>query len=436
MFSLLNSTYQINKTRIHRLFKEWSWIVAGQVAAALGSLALVRVLTEYLNPNQYGQLTLGLTTAALVNQTVMGGITAGIGRYYSIAAEKQDLKVYLQATRCLLAAATVAVGVIGLILILSMHWLDYSHWIGLASAALLFAVFSGYNGTINAIQNAARQRAIVALHGGIDAWLKILLAVGAVLWLGESSTVVIIGYVCSSLLMTISQLVFLRRTIPQQLTPIQNHQRWMQQIWCYSLPFTTWGTFTWMHQVSDRWALQTFASTEDVAQYAVLFQLGFSPISLITGLAMSFLGPILYQRSGDATNNVRNANVHRLTWRMTHLSLIITLCGFAVTYAFHEWLFSLLVTTEYRGSSHLLPWVVLAGGIYAAGQLLALKLMSEMRSSSMTTAKIVTALIGLLLNVSGAALAGIQGVVGAMIVFSCIYLIWMMRLGIRTNQHS
>jgi O-antigen/teichoic acid export membrane protein len=39
-----------------------------------GALVLVRVLTEYLTPAQYGQLALGLTVAGLVNQVVMAGM--------------------------------------------------------------------------------------------------------------------------------------------------------------------------------------------------------------------------------------------------------------------------------------------------------------------------------------------------------------------------
>ncbi len=412
-------------SRFKRLAKEGSWIIAGQIAVVAASLVLVRVLTEYLAPPQYAQLSLGLTVAGLVNQVVSGGITAGIGRFYAIAAEKQDLSGFLHDTRHLLAYATVAVVVVGLILIASLYWAGYSQWMGLAAAALVLSVLNGYNSTLSAIQNAARQRAIVAIHGGLDSWLKILLVVGVVFWFGASSTGVVIGYTCASLLITVSQLIFLRRTIPQQYTSIQNRQQWMPQIWAYSLPFTTWGAFTWLQQVSDRWALQAFATTSDVGQYAVLFQLGFNPIALITGMAVSFLGPILYQRSGDATDHVRNSNVHQLSWRMAHLSLIFTLLGFTITFALHEWFFRLLVASEYRGSSYLLPWVVLAGGFFSAGQILALKLMSEMKSSTMTTAKIVTALIGILLNITGAVLAGIQGVVGAIVAFSCIYLVWM-----------
>lgn len=426
------STVNIKK-RHFILAKEGSWIVIGQVVTVSGSLVLVRVLTEYLDPSQYGQLTLGLTVAGLVNQVVMGGVVNGIGRFYSIAAQNQDLQSYLSASWHLLMYATVAVAFIGFVFFSGLLWLGYSKWMGLAAAALVLSVFSGYNSALSGIQNAARQRVIVAFHGGLDAWLKILLAVNVMLWMGFSCAAVVLGYICSSLVVTASQLFFLRRTIPLQQTHTPAPQAWIHRMWAYSWPFFTWGFFTWMQQVSDRWALQTFASTAEVGQYAVLFQLGYAPVALGTGMAMSFLGPILYQRSGDATDNVRNKNVDRLGWRMTRLTLMVALLCFAITFAIHEWFFRLLVAPEYRESSYLLPWVVLAGGIFSAGQMLALKLISDMQSVAMSVTKIVTALIGILLNVIGASVAGMHGVVGALVGFSCIYFFGMAMLARRLS---
>lgn len=418
-------------SRIKRLAKESIWIIVGQLSVAVASLILVRVLTEYLAPAQFGQLALGLTVAGLLNQVVMGGIISGIGRFYSVAIEKQDLDGYLRATLHLQGYATGMMVVIVLILMASMSWLGYSQWISLAAAAMVFSVINGYNSSISAIQTAARERAIVSLHGGLDAWLKILLAVGIVFWLGASSTAVVIGYACSSLFVTLSQLIFLRRTIPQLHTPIQDSQKWMQQIWVYSLPFTSWGIFTWMQQVSDRWALDAFSTTSDVGKYAVLFQLGYTPMVLTTGFCTAFIAPILYQRSGDAKDHERNTNVHRITWRITILSLIVTFFAFIITFALHGWLFDILVASDFRGSSYLLPWVVLAGGFFSSGQILSLKLMSEMRPQALVKPKIFTSLIGVLLNVIGAVIAGIQGVVWAVVAFSVIYFVWMTLLALR-----
>lgn len=417
------------RERLVRLSKEGSWIVVGQIASVAGMLVLVRVLTEFLTPLQYGQLTLALTVAGFVTQVVMGGITVGIGRFYSIASESNDLSGYLNDSVRLMAYATAAVVVVGMIMVICLYWLDYSEWAGLTSIVLIFSVLNGYNASLNNVQNAARQRAIVAVHSGLNAWLKIGLAVCALLWLGVSSIIVVIGYIFATLLVTLSQLYFFQRTVLKKASMSTKQRLWKSGIWQYSWPFSLFGIFTWMQQVSDRWSLQAFSTTEDVGRYAVVLQLGYTPIAMLLGMAMTFIGPILYQRSGDATDDMRNKDVHHLSWRVTTTALIVTGVTFIVTLIMHEWIFRILVAPEYRGISYLLPWVILAGGLFAGGQMISLKLMSEMKTRALIIPKIITAMLGIGLNILGAALAGIHGVVIALIIFSTIYYIWMLMLG-------
>jgi O-antigen/teichoic acid export membrane protein len=123
---MLDRMRALSLARMRRLAKEAFWIVLGQIVTVLRSLVLVRVLTGYLTPAQYGQLALGLTVAGLVNQVVMGGVGNGVGRYYSIAAEKQDLSSYLRTSRRLMVYATLAVLAIGLALASGLLLLGYS----------------------------------------------------------------------------------------------------------------------------------------------------------------------------------------------------------------------------------------------------------------------------------------------------------------------
>jgi O-antigen/teichoic acid export membrane protein len=410
------------------LAKEGIWILVGQISSVLGALVLVRVLTEYLDPVQYGQVALGLTVTGLVDQVAMGGLSNGISRFYSVAAEKNDFGRYLGASWRLMAYATLVVVAIGISLLVVLSVVDEWHLVSLAAAALVFSLLSTYNATLGGIQNAARQRAVVAFHGALDAWLKILLAVAMVLWLGASSAAVVFAYALSALLVTSSQVLFLRRLIPHQSARVADSTPWARQIWAYAWPFSCWGVFTWAQQSSDRWALAAFASTQEVGLYAVLFQLGYTPIAIATGMAVSFIGPILYQRSGDASSHSRNANVHRLAWRVTLVCLTLTLIAFLVTLSLHEWIFRFLVAAEFRVVSNLLPWVVLAGGLFAAAQMLALKLLSDMRSATMLWAKIVTAVLGIGFNIYGASVAGANGVAFAALGFSVLYFVWMLHL--------
>ena len=415
--------------RIRRLAAEGGWILAGQIATVAGALVLVRVLTEYLTPAQYGELSLGLTLAALINQVVTGGLTNGVARFFAPALEAADLRRYLRSAARLALVASLVILIFAIVFLFALAVTGQVNWLGLAASALALSVLSGFNSILSGIQNAARQRATVALHAGLEAWLKIALAVSVVLWIGASSPAVVIGFVLSSLMVTASQLWFLRallRRHVQQSAEVaaKSELDWMREIWKFSWPFSTWGVFTWLQQVSDRWALSLFATTTEVGAYAVVFQLGYTPIGLLSGLMMTLIGPILYNRAGDATDGQRLHRVNSMIFQFVGISIALTAVAFAASFFLHETIFYLLTSEEFRRGSYLLPWVVLAGGLFAAAQLLLIKLGVELRSKDQIALKIGTALIGIAANVIGASLYGIAGIVGALVVFSTIFFTW------------
>lgn len=292
---------------------------------------------------------------------------------------------------------------------------------------MLFAALGGSNAILSCIQSAARQRAIVALHQGGDSWLRSLVGAGFLLWLGATSTVAMIGYAFATLLVLSSQ-VFFFRNIASSIPNAIGEKNWDNKIWEYSWPIGIFGIFTWLQMTSDRWALQIFTTTTEVGNYAVLYQLGFYPISLITGMAMQFLIPILFQRAGDASDSSRIDGVNKLSWYLTWTALGLTSLIFLITLLFHALIFQILVAEEYNTLSYLLPWMILAGGVFASGQSLASSLLARMKTREMMVATIFTALIGLVLNFIGAYWHGVIGIVGSSVLFSTIYFICMVML--------
>jgi O-antigen/teichoic acid export membrane protein len=415
---------------------EGGWVVAGQIASVLGSLLLVRVLTEHLNPALYGQLALGLTVATLMTQLVMGGVINAIGRFFVVAAEQRALHVYFRASQYLMLRATQVVFVIGVALVSGLYGFGFARWIPMSLAALLFAILTSYNAALSGIQNAARQRAVVAVHGGVDAWLKILFAWLVLKWWGSQVVDIVLAYVASAFLVNVSQLLTLRRkvTLAKEAVSAPVFAEWCGKMFRYSMPFATWGIFTWFQLVSDRWALEVFATTEDVGLYTVLFQIGVTPITIAATAVISFLAPILYGRAGDALNPARTTNVRNITRQTMIASLFLTLCAFFLAVFLHSWVFQLLVSSRYFVVSHLLPWMVLAGGVFATGQILAIKLMSDMQPGLMAQAKIVTAVVGVCFNVFGAFFAGLYGVIVAQLAFSFLYFAWMVRVAFHARS--
>lgn len=410
--------------RFRRLSKEGSWIIFGQVASIAGALFGVRLITEVLDPASYGKLSLALTVATLINQTVVGPLGNGITRFYFPASMAEDLGGYFKAVKNLTLSATWIIFLIILLAVVGLLIAGKTEWIVITISAFIFALLSGYSSILTGIQNAARQRSLVAIFQGIEPFLRFLITAGLLLWVQDTTTMAITGYALATLILILAQFFFFRRNINTKSLVEEDSKTWKDQIWKYSWPFATWGIFSWAQTASDRWALGYFASTKDLGHYAVLFQLGYYPMSMASGLAMQFLAPIFYQRMGIANKDSAH-HVNKLSWRITWSVLGMTALGVVFLLLFHSLIFRIFVSQKYASVSYLLPWMLLAGGIFAAAQTIALNLMSQMKTHSMTVVKIVTSILGIIFNFIGAYFYGVPGVIAASITFSVVYFIWM-----------
>jgi O-antigen/teichoic acid export membrane protein len=193
----------------------------------------------------------------------------------------------------------------------------------------------------------------------------------------------------------------------------------------YAWPFAAWGIFTWAQMASDRWSLQAKGGTSDVGLYAVLYQLGYYPMTLLSSFLVQLVLPVLFSRAGDGTDPDRMAQSHRLNRVLLLSSIGLVLAGVSLAFLFHREILSLLAAPGYRTVSPLLPMMVLSGGLFAAAQIAVLSLLSGFNSRFLMAPKIVTALVGVLLNFAGAFWLGLSGVVYAGVATSSIYLVWV-----------
>lgn len=424
---LMNGRARATLARFQSIKGELAWIVTGQAVGAVGGLVSVRLLTSLISPLVYGEIALGLTVAGLVSQSLFGPLSNGITRFYAPADEYGDVARYLRAGKTLVIFATLTVVAATVPAVAGLAIAGKSRWIGLIVATLGFAVLTGYNGILSSVQNAARQRSIVALHQGIESWTRFLVAASFVLLFGATSSVAMWGYTFGIVLVLASQYVFFKR-IKRTVNTSLPQMDWKHEIVKYSWPFCTWSLFTWTQLSSDRWALGLFAGAREVGLYAVLFQLGNYPISMATTMAIQLLAPIFFQRAGDGRDGERNEKVSKMSWRLTVFILSITVLAFGVGLWLHATIFHILVAPKFVVVSHLFPWVLLASGIYAASQTIEISLMSQMKTRSLIVAKITTAVFGVALNFAGAYKYGITGVVLAGVAFSSFYFIWMIFL--------
>lgn len=409
---------------------EGTWVVLGQIVAVLGAMVGIRLITELVTPETYGEVALALTAGTLLNQVVFGPLGNAAGRFYSIAREAQDFINYWFGLKRLVLFATRWIILGAVLLILVLVPVGALRWLYLVLAATILALLSGYNSILNGVQNAARQRTVVAWHQGLNSWGRFLAAAGLIIIMSNPrSTIVMIGYCLASGLVLISQLLFLKHkltlnwSMPSQ---ISNDNHWPKELWAYAWPFTAWGWLTWVQQASDRWALQLFTSTNVVGQYAVLYQIGYYPIMFLSGVISQLLGPIFFEKSGAALGTQRHLATISSIYRITFYLGVLSGIAWFLLSIFHKEVFSLLTASSYHRVSPLLPWMALSAGIFSMGQMLSMSLMVSLRTHSLLIPKSSTAIMGLVFNLIAARVAGLTGVVFALLLWSIFYLLIMM----------
>lgn len=425
MVNIFNKFLSLKNERFLRLSKEGAWIFFGQVASLTGALALVKVLTEYIEPHIYGEVALGLTVANLVNLVIMGTLSSGISRFFSIANEKKDIGGYVKASLNLFLLAISITLVLGVFCICLLYFKGMIYWIEIIVLITFYSIFAGYNNALNSMQNAARQRPIVAIHNGLDAWFKIGFAVLLIISLGKNSMSVIGGYLVSSILISSSQTYHLKKLLDSKNIDYKElpKKNWSKEMWLYSWPFMLWGIFGWAQQSSTRWALEAFESTADVGRYAVIAQIGYFPIQTAITLLMTFLMPILYSRAGDATDQVRREGVDNVIKNVAMMGFCSTLLATLFTFVFHELIFEILVSENYRSISQYLPLMVLSGGIFGIALVISGRFFAFLSPSQMIPASIGSSIIGIISAFIGTYYFSVLGAVFAMLLHSLAFLI-------------
>ena len=407
------------------ILKEFSWIVVGQIASVIGMLVLVRLQTEFLSPTEYGYLTLGLTIVVLFNQTLVGGLSSGFARFLCIAIDNGKILHYMKACNSLMVLAFLFSA-----LVFSTLGVFISYAIELQSnkflfIILLFSLSNNYNSSTNSIQNAARNRSIVALNSSSEVWLKVVCALMLLYFFENKLESVVYSYLISSIIINLLQCYFLRKKLNWKFSfNIKNiNNEWTLKILKFAWPFALWGVFSWLQISSSRWSLEIFCSTNDVGRFAVLYQLGYVPIGFVLGLFVNLLYPLIYQKAGDATKRINNLYVGKLIWKITFVTLFSTSICTYFAYISHELLFKLLVSNEYREISIYFPLMIIAGGLSASGQLLSLKLMSDIKTNHLIFPKIGSSLIGFILSFYFAYYYDLIGVIIALILYSLTFFL-------------
>ncbi len=406
---------------------EFLILASGNAVGVVVSIAVVRLLTEHMSAEAYGRLALLLTFGVFVNQVYMAGLSSAAARLFASAKVLGESGPLFRAVRSAYARHLPKVIALATLFGWFCIWVAEIGAFSSVLAITLVSLIGGLNSIAIGILNAARWRSSVAMLNSADSLLRLTAIVAwvhqglpmdpaTVLWIQVTS-----GTAC--LLVALFRWRTLHRShLANQHTSenIADHGNWRVQLRGYGRPLAILGAVTFIHHVSDRWALNAFLGSEGVGLFAALYQLGFLPFSLLSALTLNLLSPIVF----DAAESHRTATADRglrlnLQAGVGMLLLTLSACGIGLAYG--EAICGLALGEPFRVIAPLLPWALLAAGLFETGQLLALRLQARMAMRQLMWIKGSVSCLGVAMNVFGAAYGGLGGLIWAMLTFSILY---------------
>jgi O-antigen/teichoic acid export membrane protein len=355
------------------------WVVLGQLLAFSGSFVGIKLLTNVMGPESYGQLALGMTIAGMLNLFAYGPLGSALLRFYSIYREKSQLNVYFCVLRKMHSLCAVIIsGLTGLVVVLIYMWSGLE-WALLVLMAALFGMASGLNSSLASIQGALRERRVVALHQGADAWLRPVLAVAAIYLVRNTGYSALIGFLLGTTLVSLSQGAWTfynaeMRGYWRDCTPSETVVRKnLRTLYVYARPFVLWAGIATVGFYIDRWILLILYGAEKVGIYAALYQIANAPVALLAGMINQFSVPIIFERAGAMHSELQSESSTRLLYQTLMVSSLCMLAMIVGAYFLSEPLVR-LVTSEAFVNQHSVLWVMVLGlSLFNIGQMLSTK---------------------------------------------------------------
>ncbi|THB73954.1 MAG: hypothetical protein D3926_22920 [Desulfobacteraceae bacterium] len=422
----------MNSKAIQRLTGEAFWVAAGLVSSVIALLIGTRSLTGLLSPTEYGKLALCISFATLMMQVCGNPISMAIVRFFSLWHQEGRLNLFL--TECLRFTG-YGLGIASLIFVTLTgigFFFDGLPGLHLGLTVFGFACVLTLNRIGNAFEDAARKRRFRAILQGAFEIGRFLLAILLIIILDSYRTpTVLYGFITVGLIIVGFHAWFIGRlsTLPlpssalQPLSfsdpvsfPDRSNALKPDAIRSYALPLIISNGSIWVVMMAERWALTHYGNISDVGGYAAVYQLAFMPMLFISNFLILFFEPILYQITGKSDNESNTDKALKLNRYLALSILGVTGIIFVSMLFLYPAVGKVLLGIEFRGYAWLFPWLLLAGGCFAASQQFLLKLTIELRTRSIALLWSGVAATAVISYIAGACFWQLDGILGAVVL--------------------
>lgn len=337
------------------------WVFIGQGVSAICTLIGLRLMTEMVAPDIYGEVALTVGVVSLAAGIVSTPLLQAVLRFYSELDVNGKSNLLRNAVFHILLAPTTAMLLVLFIVLSSWRWHGAGTF-GFVSISLALFLIEMFRSFELAFLSARSDQRTVALLVVADAGARPAAAVGLVWLVGESATVVIAGYLFGAIIPLVC--FYLRQGIPVVAATANDAQMISERLWSYAKPLFLLPIMGWVSGQVDRYLLAAFAGLGPAGIYAAIYGIASRPFLMLTsGIEMILRQD--YYRHVSASDKVQERRIFRV-WLATVLGSSLFI-AFLIA-LFHRQIAALLVAEQYRTHSALMAWVSAGYVLFAGAQ--------------------------------------------------------------------
>ncbi len=409
-----------------KISREKVVVVLGRAIDALGSLLFLKLLSTVADKAQVGTYLLASSFLAVVLTVSFSALDQGLLR--NVVEYRQRGTLARRYSAMLTAYVGLAVLIAG-VAAAAMSGLDLAEPLRPVLLPLsLWLACDALKNLSMTVASGQRARDLIAWGSGVDYGLRLTL-----LWAVWSQATVTITAILSVLaaasMATVASYLWGQRGLLGRFSAADLRGTLSDSI-RFAWPMIIWGLFGWLQNMSNRWMLSHFADLTVVAEYGVLVAIGTFPVTVLLGLVVTYIVPILYERESANPGSAR-----RIVW-LVALGLL-PLCALLVLMAavWHREIVILLSGIGYSRNSEYLPVIMAAACISATCSILTYAVYAQRRVASLLLANTLPGVLSVCVGyfavgqyqLSGAVLTLIVSHIAAAGLYAATYMM---------NSHS
>jgi O-antigen/teichoic acid export membrane protein len=349
------------------------WIGGSQMALLVSNLLLLKLLTSRLNVSDFGYYSLCMSIVLFARQVIYDSFSMVIAKNCSSnISDERKLSLGFEVVRYFTDRVGVLIFFAGALFFISNYYLAAND--KLAVAFFLCSVYllaNGAQGIYFNVLNSIGDRKSASLFAMTDSILKLALAFLFLNLIQGSLSSALQSISIGALFVLGIIRKFVRAEISRDEAPVLNIKYAVHENLVICLPLLLPALLNAFRSIGDRWMLAAFMGVDELAIYSVLLQLGYFPLVLIFGVAQTYIGPDVY-RLCRFQNRIDYVMLKRLVLGILLATTSFSIVSGGVALMLADFVFDILVGSEYKIFSGYLSSFVVAGSFAAGAGLLQL----------------------------------------------------------------